>query len=148
MVTSPEMMKGQKKRGYRKTIALLTLAILVLVLVVFYVSGYFYAGSVGGTNAIVVATAVSCSSTQPATCRVTLDNTGTANLHIVECGISIDGSLAVGKNSDDAAANIPPGTSVNGSCSLETGGGLKGSAVSGYFTLSDGKTVDFAGSWS
>ena len=130
---------------------LVLVVILVLGMVAFAIatlSWYFYTPFPGGTTAEVVAAKVTCTAASPASCNVTMLNTGTEDRRTVACAIIVSGSAVLGINGGEASTNIPAGSMVSAMCSIKTSGGTPASEVTGYFALSNGKKVDFAGSWS
>jgi hypothetical protein len=145
----PSDLSRQGGKHSRRDFALVvTLMLVVAILVVGLASGYFYAGYPGGATPEVVANRVNCIAVMPATCSVTLLNTGTVDLRTVACAIDLNGSAVSGTNDGDASTNIPPALARSATCSVQGSGGAPGLEAAGYFMLSNGKTVNFAGTWS
>jgi len=137
----------KKHRG--RNLALVIALVLVIVVVIVGISTAYHVGFPGGVTPAIVATKVTCTSMSPAICNVTLLNTGTEDLKTLSCAIDLKGSAISGTNGGQESTNIPAGSvAVNATCTINVSGGTPGYEATGYFTLSSGKTVDFAGTWS
>jgi hypothetical protein len=81
-------------------------------------------------------------------CTVTLTNSGTANTAATACFLSVSGVATQGTLTGPAKTSIPASASATGACRVTAAAQTVGSQAVGSFSLSNGGSVPFSGTWS
>jgi hypothetical protein len=119
---------------------------------VLLVSGYVF-GLFGTftTTSQVAATSVTCIPQAPASCTVTLQNSGNAAASVTGCILTINGTGGMTSSTGEVSPVspiVPAGSSVEVTCTAPAGvSGVPNYGVYGMFTLSNGAEVSFSGMW-
>lgn len=126
------------------TVILIAITLIAAIAIAGFVFGLF--GSFT-SSAQVSAVAVTCSDAT-GNCTVNLQNTGSANATPTACTIQISGTSTPGTSNTFAPVTAGAGaiTEVCGLGAAQTQS--IGSTAQGAFTLSNGATVTFSGTWS
>jgi flagellin-like protein len=139
---------GRKRKAISPvlaTVILIAITLIAAIAVAGFVFGLF--GSFTKT-AQISATVVTCSIATK-TCSVSLVNTGAGNANTVACSVTVAGVTAAGTNGGAAATNVVAGAgATTATCTALAAVGTLGAQVVGSFTLSNGGTVQFTGTWS
>ncbi|MGD1055194.1 MAG: archaellin/type IV pilin N-terminal domain-containing protein [Nitrososphaerales archaeon] len=139
---------GKKRKAISPvlaTVILIAITLIAAIAVAGFVFGLF--GSFT-SSAQISAVLVTCHNTAPANCAVSLQNTGSSNATPTACSLQIAGVATSGTTS--TAAVTAGAGAIAETCALGAGGaagGAIGSTAQGSFTLSNGASVTFTGTW-
>jgi hypothetical protein len=104
------------------------------------------------STAQVAPSAVSCNPVAPASCAVTLVNSGSASTPVASCALSFDGGTTGSVSPSDPAdayVIVPAAGSVRVTCTMPSSvSGTPGTPLTGSFRLGNGAIVSFTGTWS
>jgi hypothetical protein len=107
------------------------------------------------SSATVTAMVTSCTAgtaTPYDVCVVNLTNTGTSNVAVTACSIQIAGLAAPGTPTSAGTLTVPASSSLSVTCSptppATAGSETVGSMAVGQFSMSNGASVPFSGTWS
>ncbi|HEV2226892.1 MAG TPA: archaellin/type IV pilin N-terminal domain-containing protein [Nitrososphaerales archaeon] len=81
-------------------------------------------------------------------CIVTLTNSGTSNAAANGCSLNVNGVATVGTLTGAAKNSIQASSSATGDCRVTSAAQTVGSQAVGSFSLSNGASVPFSGTWS
>jgi FlaG/FlaF family flagellin (archaellin) len=127
------------------TVILIAITLIAAIAVAGFVFGLFGTFT---SSATVQGSVTTCTGTTNAVCTVVLSNTGSATAAVTGCELSLGGANAVGAYAT-VSGSINAGKSGTFTCMVTgTGENTVGSTAIGSFTLSNGATVSFAGTWS
>jgi flagellin-like protein len=145
---------GRKRKAISPvlaTVILIAITLIAAIAVAGFVFGLF--GSFT-SSATVTAQVTSCDSAT-GKCNVTLTNTGTSNVAMTGCSVQINGKAdaSVTFVADNAVTTVPASGSLGAVCTsniLATGWTAQtvGSMAVGQFSMSNGASVPFSGTWS
>jgi len=127
------------------TVILIAITLIAAIAIAGFVFGLF--GSFT-SSARVSAAVTTCTRASPATCNLSVQNTGTSNVAATACFININGVSTTGTVGGTSAYTAGAGA-VSTTCSIAaTTGGAAGSSVVGSLQLTNGATVPFTAVWS
>jgi len=128
------------------TVILIAITLIAAIAIAGFVFGLF--GSFT-SSAQVSAQVTSCSRIAGnEVCSVTLTNSGTSNAAATVCSIQLSGTAAAGTVTG-TPLNVPASGNVGAVCTVTAGAAqTAGSQAVGSFSLSNGASVPFSGTWS
>ncbi len=140
------------QKGKRKAISpvLATVILIAITLIAAVAIAGFVFGLFGSftTNALVSGSVTTCTGATDAVCTAVLRNTGSGSATVTGCSLSLGGANEVGAFAV-VSGSITAGNSGIYSCTVVgTPENSIGSQAIGSFSLSNGGTVQFAGTWS
>lgn len=127
------------------TVILIAITLIAAIAIAGFVFGLF--GSFT-SSAQVSAQALTCNhGNATANCLVVLRNTGTTNAGVTGCSIQVSGVTVVGTLSP-LAPTVTASGSRNVGCQAAGAAQTSGSQAVGSFSLSNGASVPFSGTWA
>jgi flagellin-like protein len=127
------------------TVILIAITLIAAIAIAGFVFGLF--GSFT-SSAQVSAVNVVCHTTTPATCNVNLQNTGSPNATPTACSLQLAGVTTTGTIKTFNAVTAGAGATAEVCGVTGSAGGALGSTAQGSFTMSNGASVTFTGTWS
>jgi len=127
------------------TVILIAITLIAAIAIAGFVFGLF--GSFT-SSAQVSGSVTTCTGATNAVCTVNLLNIGTANVTPTGCAVSLGGSNKVGAVAT-VSGSLNAGSHGQYTCTVTgTAENSVGSQAVGSFTLSNGATIPFVGTWS